>query len=89
MDRKPFTADDAAEHVKKLLSPSGQGMKYSNATGEAFDVIQPDHEEGRKKRDGLVFYFSPGIKDHTKIIWHGAGKPEERSPRFKELEQGL
>ena len=83
MDRKPFTADDAAEHVKRLLSPSGQGMKYSNATGAAFDVIQPDPQEGRKKSDGLVFWFSPGIKDPNKIIWHGAGKQSERSPRFK------
>ncbi len=83
LDRKPFTAEDAVEHVKRLLSPSGQGMRYSNATGAAFDVIQPDHEEGRKKSDGLVFWFSPGIKDPNKIIWHGAGKQSERSPRFK------
>jgi len=89
LDRSPFTAEQAVDHVKRLLRPDGQQMKYANATGAAYGVVQPDQETGRKESDGMVYYFSPGIKDPTKIIWHGVGKQNEKAPRFKEPEQGL
>jgi len=89
LDRSPFTPEQAVQHVKRLLRPDGQQMKYAMATGIAYPVVQPDHETGRKESDGMVFYFSPGIEDPTKIIWHGAGKQSEKAPRFKEPQPGL
>jgi hypothetical protein len=88
MDRKPFTAEDAVEGVRKRLSPDSQDMKYSRATGYTFGIIQPDTESGKKQRDGMVFNFSPGIEDETKIIWHGVSKSQEKQPRYKEPAHG-
>lgn len=83
-DQSPFTPEQAVNHVKRLLSPRGQQMRHAHATGRAFGVVEPDHETGDKTSDGLIYYFSPGIKDPTKIIWHGTGKQGGEAPRFKE-----